>query len=288
MVEQLNQELIKIIDKISELETLLYKVDGAIFVKKGEKIINEKVAYMYNLLQVEAGNYGQKQDEYYDEVEKIVNHYRQKLNMIYDEYYCQYVNIQNELQEARINQKIAMINFQKIMTDKENAINSPEYKKYIEDKKLLTYKLNLANSQKEYNEIYQELQNLKSPINEAIDYKKQSQIEKSEVYEKIVLKCKEKFNNCIASLENKINSEFLIESSLSVINDTNIFERLKRKIQNMFHGKENYMKILKKYNSKVDSIDAQEIVTGIKENTIDFVTEILEIESENGLLKEAV
>ena len=41
--------------------------------------------------------------------------------MVYDEFYCQYVNIQNELQEANNNRRIAMINYQKLVNMSENS-----------------------------------------------------------------------------------------------------------------------------------------------------------------------
>jgi chaperonin cofactor prefoldin len=252
VAEQISRELLKAIENINELEDKIYKIDGAIFVKKSQKIINEKIAYIYNLLQIEAKSYGQKQDSYYNEVEKIVNNYKQKLYMIYDEYYCQYVNIQNEIQEARMNKKIAMINFQKLMNSKENAFNE-QLKKV-----------------------------------ETLDSKKQAQIDMNEICNIIIIKCENKFKDCISSFENKINSEFLIEASLSVINDNNIFTKIKGKILNIIYGKKNYMKVLENYNLKVNSIDVKKEVSQIRENIVDFVTEILELKSENGLLKEAV
>ena len=116
MSNQVSQELLKAMSEISNNETIISKIDSAIFIRTSQNIINEKVAYLYNLLKIEARNCNQRQEDYFEDIDLIITHFKQKLNMVYDEFYCQYVNILNELQEARNNKRIAIINFQKIIS----------------------------------------------------------------------------------------------------------------------------------------------------------------------------
>jgi len=250
MNEQLNKELLKIINDIGEIESTISKIDGAIFIKNSEKLMNEKITYLCNLLQVEAGSFGQNKDNYFDNVERIIAHYKQKLNMVYDEFYCQYVNIQNEIQEARISQRVVMINYQKLINQKQLMSNSPEFANYIQKKKDLTTRLNLSNTKIEYDEIYNRIKSLKSPI-EKIEQKKIKLKEQNELYKNIIEKCNQKFDRCRAKFEQEINNEFLIASALEIANEKNIFKKIIYKISNIFTGGKKYLELLENYSKKI-------------------------------------
>jgi hypothetical protein len=235
MSEQVSNELLKIMNDIVEYESTIFKIDSSIFVRSSEKIINDKIAYLYSILQAEASSYSQKQEKFYDNIELIIAHYKQKLNMVYDEFYCEYANILNEINETRLKKNANMINYQAIINQIEVA---QEKSKYLEKNK----------------------QKLK---------------EKNEIYNQIIDKCNKKFESCKKEFEQKINDEFLVISSLQVIDEINIFKKLARKILNIFTGNEKYLSALDEYSKKVDKIDAREIVNQMREETIDFVEEIL-------------
>lgn len=132
MSENVSQELLKAMNEIADNETKIYKIEASIFIRNSQKIVNEKVAYLYNLMKIEAKNCFQRNDDYFDDLELLISHFKQKLNMVYDEYYCQYVNIQNELQEAKNNKRIIMINFQKLINSNQNY-NQAEFNKKKEE-----------------------------------------------------------------------------------------------------------------------------------------------------------
>ena len=123
MSEQVSEELLKAMNEISDNETKIAKIDASLFIRNSRQMINEKVEYLYNILKVEAKYCGQKQDNYFDDVELIITHFKQKLHMVYDEFYCQYVNIQNESQEAKINRREAIIDFQNLINNSEKNPN---------------------------------------------------------------------------------------------------------------------------------------------------------------------
>ena len=129
MSESVSQELLKAMNEIADNDTKIYKIEASIFIRSSQDIVNEKVAYLYNLLKIEAKNCFQRHDDYFDDLELIISHFKQKLNMVYDEFYCQYVNIQNELQEAKNNKRIVMINYQKLINDNPNSTQTEFLKK---------------------------------------------------------------------------------------------------------------------------------------------------------------
>jgi mevalonate kinase len=155
--------------------------------------------------------------------------------MVYDEFYCEYANILNEINETRLKKNANMINYQAIINQIEVAQEKSEY----------------------------------------LEKNKQKLKEKNEIYNQIIDKCNKKFESCKKEFEQKINDEFLVISSLQVIDEINIFKKLARKISNIFTGNEKYLSALDEYSKKVDKIDAREIVNQMREETIDFVEEIL-------------
>lgn len=234
MSEKVSQALIKMLNEITNIETILSKVNAAIFIKKSENMMKEKISYLYNLLQMEASSFNQKPDKEFNLVDSIINTYRKKLNIVYDELYLQYVNIQNEIGDARLKQKAAMINYQKVVNDQE--LNSKDYN------------------------------NLKLKIKN-----------KNDVYEKIIKKCEEQFKKCIDDFESQIDNNFYIESNLKIIDENRIFTKLKNIIVNFFVGSSLYKETLDKYQAKVDNIDTEKIVENFRNETIEFITDILEI-----------
>lgn len=281
MSEQISNELLDVMSEIANNEAIIFKIDASIFIRNIQLIINEKVAYLYNMLKIEAKNCRQKQDNYYDDIELIITHYKQKLNMVYDEFYSQYVNIQSEIQEAKNNRRIAIINYQKIINNKEEILKSSEYQDFLSQKQKLLYKLNLANTQIEYNMIYQEISKLDSPLKNDKELKEVIK-NKNEVYKKIIDKCNKKFEEISKKFENIINKEFVITSnSLQMICEQSLFKRLTGRFLNIFTGAKKYVGILKEYNKLINNIDSQELLTQMRNDIIEFIADILEIRGFN-------
>lgn len=243
MSEKVNKALIDMLNELSDIETNLSKVEAAVFIKKSDNLMKEKISYLYNLLQAEVESYGQSSKEQLDYIEKIIMIYKDKLNIIYNELYLQYVNVQNEIGEARINQKAGMINYQRIINDMENGKNkSSKMKKQIKDK--------------------------------------------NAVYEEIIQKCENQISVCTNTFEEEVNKNFLIEANLKVINESNIFQKIKNKILNLISGNKKCTEALAGYEADVSKIDAEKIAKKLREQTIDFIAEILEIKDVE--LEEAV
>lgn len=237
MSEQISQELLKIMNEMANNEATIAKIDASIFVRDSERKINEKVAYLYNMINIEAKNFNQRQDDYYEDINLIISHYKQKLNLVYDEFYCHYVNIQNEFQEASANKRIAMINYQKLVNEIENGENNRS-------------NLDLKESIKEKNDIY----------NKIIDMCQSKFLETQEKFEKMIDKYFE------------ISSQ-----SLQLISEQSVFQRIWNKLLNIFDGAKKYTAVLKDYHKSIDSIDAYQIVEQMRNDIVEFVANILEL-----------
>lgn len=238
MSQKVSQALIKALNEETSIETTISKVQAAIFVKKSEKMIQEKITYLYNLLNLESSQYKQNSESQRELVESIIKIYKDKLYIVYDELYLQYVNIENEIEDARLNQKVALLNFQKIINDSE--INKKDYKSLKEKLK-----------------------------------------NKNELYDKIIRKCEEQFATCMTNFEDQINNTFFIENNLIVVDENSIFSKIKHMISNLFNGKKLYKEALDNYKKEVDNINTEKIINDFRNQTIDFVTDILEIKDMN-------
>ncbi len=234
MSQKVSQALIKALNEETSIETTISKVQAAIFVKKSEKMIQEKITYLYNLLNLESSQYKQNSESQRELVESIIKIYKDKLYIVYDELYLQYVNIENEIEDARLNQKVALLNFQKIINDSE--INKKDYKSLKEKLK-----------------------------------------NKNELYDKIIRKCEEQFATCMTNFEDQINNTFFIENNLIVVDENSIFSKIKHMISNLFNGKKLYKEALDNYKKEVDNINTEKIINDFRNQTIEFVTDILEI-----------
>ena len=277
MNEQISKELLQLMNEISDNENIIYKIDASIFIRTSEQIINEKVAYLYNILKIEAKNCQQRQDNFFDDINLIITHYKQKLNMVYDEFYCQYVNIQNEIEEAKINRRIALINYQKLINSKEKMLQSSKYQDFVSKKQVLLNKLKLASTQKEYNEIYKDISKLKSPLNDDKEMKDVI-IKKNEIYKDIINKCNFKFDELKEKFKVMIDNEFQISSkSLQIFSEQNFLQKLFSKFTNIFKGRKKYIEILDEYNRNINKIDSHEIVEQMRNDIVEFVADILEI-----------
>lgn len=276
MSEIISKSLLKSINYIGDMENTIGKIDAAIFVRTNEKIVNDKVAYLYNIITAECNLYFQKSDEHYKKINEVITNYKTKLNNLYDELYCQYVNIQNELQDARLNKKIALINYQKIINDKEKVVSSEEYQQYIDKKKELIYKLQSLNNKEKYNELYNEIELLESPVRN--DNSKKEDIKaKNKMYDTIIEKCITALEDCRNSFKEKVDSLLVIPTDIDVINENSFLQKLKRRIMSLFNGKNKFEQILENYNKKILNINDEAIINEMRNETIEFVTDLLEI-----------
>lgn len=236
MSEQISKELLKIMNEITENDSTIAKIEASIFIRNSKKIIDEKVAYLYNMIKIEAKNCHQRQDVFFEESKLIISHYKQKLNMVYDEFYCKYVNIQNELQESRINKLISMINYQKIVNDQENGHNSNNEEKLKEEIK-------------EKSNVYKEIINM---CNIKSD-------EAKEQFEKMI--------NESFSISSK---------TLQITAEQSPIKRIINWFSNIFNGEQKYKEILDDYNKSINKIDSYEIVKQMRNDTVEFVAKIIE------------
>lgn len=279
MGEQVSKALIKLMEELCQIEMQEMKIQGVIFTRRCTSLISEKVSFLESLLQKEAETYNQKMDKFYKTKNYIVSSYREKLNRLYKEYYLQYVNIQEELQDAKLRQRTVMIKYQELINKKEEELKSPEYAEYMNTKKELLRKLNSTNNSEEYNVIYKKISELKSPVssNEA---RKIALKNENEKYQKVINLCNQKFITCRSNFETQINNEFLIATSLIVKEKTSFIDKIVAMFTNIFSGAQKFSEILEKYKDMIEKINCDKMVELMREETVNFVEETLIIKAE--------
>lgn len=244
MSKEVSNELLKVMNDIAENQSTIAKIDASIFLKESNRIINERIAYLFSALKIEAKNYNQSQDKFFEKINSIINNYKKHLNIVYDELYCQYINIQNELQEANNSKRIIMINFQKLINQVEHTnVQNMD----IEQKEKL----------KKNNEVY----------NKIIEMCK-AEFEKSRInFENII---NEKFS--------------ITSNSLKLISEQTALQRFLGKITNIFNGKKKFAEILKEYEKIVNELESNFIIEQIRNETVEFVKSILNYKIKNEIV----
>lgn len=279
MGEQVSKALISLLEEMTQVETMEMKVQGVLFTRRCTDIIKEKVSFLDSLLQKEASNCSQKIDKFYVTKNYIVSSYKEKLEKLYREYYLQYINIQDELLDARLKQRVSIIKYQELINKKEEQLKNPEYVKYMNTKKMLLQKLNLTNNSAEYNKIYKMILSLKPPVID-VEEKKQYLKDEKDKYQKIINLCNQKFLTCKANFEHQVNNEFLIATSLVTSESQGIFSKIKNIFYNIFMGAQKYTDILENYKNIIEKIDCEKILNQMREDTIDFVEQVLIIKED--------
>ena len=87
-----------------------------------------------------------------------------------------------------------------------------------------------------------------------------------------------------------MEEEFIVTSkSLQLFSEQNIFQKAFRKFSNIFNGSKRYTDILKEYHKTIHNIDSQKSVEQMRNQTIEFVADVIEIRGieENGLEENA-
>lgn len=151
MIKSKGMELMELINQLGQIETIDTEITFAIFRSSTQKKMEEKVNELINKIKEQMITYGIDNKEYEEQNEKIISKYKETLKKMYTEYENSIISIQLEMQEAEINQKIAIAGFKKVADiKKENMAmlqNNPEaLQKYIDKENACIIKYNDNNT----------------------------------------------------------------------------------------------------------------------------------------------
>lgn len=279
-MENISENLMMKLTKLTELEAAVLKIKSAIFVRN----INEKLETSLNEIELrldeEIEYYNQKPGSYIDYKNKIKQKYNEEFMKIVDEYELQFINICEEIQETYANQKIAIANCKKIKNLKDKFLSS---EKYIEYKKIkIKYKEDMDNSltKVEFDKNMNLLKNLENP-----EEKYQDQIianlQKAKDYEEIIQKCVNKMDECTQDCMSEL-SKFVLRktSQLQIYNKVNIFIKLFNKMTNIWSGRKKVqINIIDKSDFELQNLETQTVnsIENTRTNTIGFIEQLLNL-----------
>ncbi len=280
-IEILKGRLLENIRELGEIEVVDQSLSLAIFLKKTNNLIAEKLEKLENELNSKMILYNVKNGEYESRKEEILKKYQFELDKVLEKYEDRYINIQLELQGINANQKIAIANWQKILEEKEKIIKNGEQQRYIDRKKELEYKLENTLKSQEFYECDKLLKELINPI-ENVEIRANNCIEKFNTYNTLLDECLIEANICekeaIECLESVVRYQF--NDKIAKIDFFTKINSFINKIAYKFSGKTKFEKdVIKNIEADLERIQSEnsEIIKDIEYKSCHFTATILKL-----------
>ena len=128
MERSLGYRLLDNMRETMKLESTKTELISALYTRKIYEETKNGIDAIEENLKVQASFYGIDYEEYANRIEELKNNYIREINKLNEEREFQFVNLQLELREARANQKISLVNAEKIYDSKEEFMKSVQYK----------------------------------------------------------------------------------------------------------------------------------------------------------------
>ncbi len=240
-MDSMEDKLMKLIKKMTEIETVELEFLFAKFNKELQENYNEKISIIENNINSQIQYFGKKVEEYSNEKQNIIRRYADEFQKIYNKRKEQYYNIIIEIQEVQSNQKIALVNF---LTTVKQMKKAPEKLIDSYDKKLVAL------------------------------------VAKYDNYDAIIKECEKKLEECINCSKDDFNKIMKYRSlSLTQENKVNIIISFIKKILGKFFGKSKIQKeVIDKMGDELIDIEKNNnnIIEIINEQTIELIAKIEE------------
>ena len=278
-IEILKEKLFEYIKELGEIEVIDQTLSLAIFLKKINNLIEEKMEKIENELNSKMSLYNVKNGKFESKKEEILKKYKLELNKVVEKYEDRYINIQLELQGINSNQKIVLANWQKILEEREEIIKNGEQKQYLDRKKILEYKQENTLSSQEFYECDRLLKELINPM-ENIETKANACIEKFNNYNTLIDECLIEANICekeaIDCIEDVVKYQF--NDKLAQISLFTKINNFINKIVYRFSGSSKFEKeVINKMEADLEKIQREnnEIINNIEYKSCHFTVTIL-------------
>lgn len=280
-IEDIKEKLLENIKELGEIEVVDQSLSLAIFLKKVNNLITEKLEKIENEINSKMSLYNVKKDEFESRKQDILKKYQLEFDKVLEKYEDRYINIQLELQGINSNQKIALANWQKVLEEKEEIIKNGEQQKYIARKKELEYKMENTLKSQEFYECDKLLKELINPM-ENVEIKSNACIEKFNNYNTLLDECLIEANICekeaIDCIEAVVKYQF--NDKIAKVNPFSKINIFMNKIIYKFSGKSKFEKqVIKKMEEDLEKIQSEnsEIIKDIEYKSCHFTATILDM-----------
>lgn len=163
-----NKDLAIKIEELNKSEQDNIKVIVMLYLKNINQIKKNKLSLLRNYFLNQLEFYGQNLAKYQIKLDEISKKYEEYIDTVIDSYNELFVNIQLELQETELNQKIAVLNLVKCCNIKEKILSDCSSCSFVKEYELKKYETKI----KEF-------------------------LEKKEQYDNNIIKCEENLKKCL-------------------------------------------------------------------------------------------
>lgn len=200
-MEGLGNKLSHEIREIVENANVKTKLQYAKFVNALKIDYNEKIKLIENTFVGKATVYWKSESDYIQDKSKIVEKYEKEFQRIMDTRMDQFLGLQMEIEEMKVNQIICISNFYQLEKRKSELLKSDVYKEYVYKKKEFETIIENTLNHAEFNKYTALLENLKDPTL-AYDIHLIALVTKYDNYDDAIKECEKQLDLCLeAALE---------------------------------------------------------------------------------------
>lgn len=279
-MEELENKLMDLISELNKLELLEYKIEFAKFNKIVNEYYESKINAIESNIDYQIKFYGKNPESYQEQKNNIIDKYKKEFQKDYNKRKEQFFSVLMEIQEVDENQKIVLVNFNKVVKSRKKFFEGSTYKEYIEKRESFKHIVDTTLKHDEFEKYTKLLEELTDP-SESYDVKLEALINKYAGYDEIIVECKKKLSECIEATKEDFDSisKFRNES-LAINKKENILTKFINKILVRLAGRSKFEKdVIQKMEKELVEIekDNDNTINLINEQTINLVAMIEEV-----------
>ena len=275
-----NDELTYDITDLAGIEGSRADILSSIYIRKNKELRLKNLWEIENEFRTQGRIFNQSPEKYTISQESIKKSYIEQINRFMREYNSRYMSIQSEIYRAEENQKILMFKSCKYSNSKKVYMLSDDYKNFLIQKQKMIEKYKQTNDL----ELYKKIENMKDPC---IQYDERiSQCKKQiKLYENIISRCDEEFENCTQKRAEHFRELFGEEQAISI--KPSGYKMILNMIMNKLDGNNRFSRlVVRKHATRINDVKVRkmaEYVDKIKKDTIIFEHEIQNMLNQNGV-----
>lgn len=232
---KMTEKIMKTVDEVIEKEITEAQLLLVINKKKIEAMIDANMEIISKNFDDKCKFYKKSPESVSDIKQSILDEYMFLFADIEDEYVFQLTKLIDELKEAQANQKIALTNYKKVLSSKDEYIESPKYKEYMAKLQELIAKRESTEDKKTYAQLSEYIAQLGDPVEE-FNKKIDALADKYGNYCALENNCIDRINESLNSVTESMSSvmQFEVGKLVSTEGKKSFIESIKALFSNLF------------------------------------------------------